>query len=239
MKKKKIIYGVLIVLLSLLILCFYNAFNGNPISQKLSEQALKRYLAEHYPKKNLRIEEGVYDFKYDEYAFDVIDLEDEKRKEPYMMTVRGFFKPEVSFDDIRFAHLDELLMERLNKEAEKELKTILAKKVSSLESIEVSIEVVKGQLKDDVKWSKRLKADKPMDIDIVLDATNSDKTDVCDAAKNIQHVLHDEGYDYEHVSINANTFVGDDTKDNEREIEDIKYEVGFDKDTKLQIDDVE
>ncbi|NPC91874.1 DUF3139 domain-containing protein [Bacillus sp. WMMC1349] len=235
--KKKKLYGVLIVVLSLLILYFYNAYNGNPISQKLAEKALEQYLAEQYPKKNLRIEEGLYDFKFGEYSFNVIDLEDEKRKEPYIMTVRGFFIPEVSFDDIRSAHLDEPLMKRLNKQAAKDLKTVLAEKVNKLKSVEVNMEIVKGQLKDDVKWSKRLKTDKPMGIDIVLDATKRDEKDIYDAAKTIQRLLHDEGYDYEYVMINANIFEGEDIEDKHTGY--VKYHLGFDRETDLQVDDVE
>ncbi|MDA1477238.1 hypothetical protein [Bacillus changyiensis] len=89
----------------------------------------------------------------------------------------------------------------------------------------------------DVKWSKQLKTDKPMGIDIVLDATKRDEKAVYHAAKTIQRLLHDEGYDYEQVMINVNIFEGEDIKDKHTGY--VKYHLSFDKETDLQVDDVE
>ncbi|WHF45596.1 hypothetical protein QKW34_04115 [Bacillus licheniformis] len=51
MMKKKVLYSVLIVLLVSFVLAAYNAFNGNPVSKKLSQTALEHYLTDRYPEK--------------------------------------------------------------------------------------------------------------------------------------------------------------------------------------------
>ncbi|MCY7790459.1 hypothetical protein [Bacillus haynesii] len=237
MMKKKILYSVLIVLLVSFVLAAYNAFNGNPVSKKLSQTALEHYLTDRYPEKDLRIDSGVYNFKFTEYVFEVTDTGDPKRKDPYLFSLRGFVQPEVYTDGIYEENLNEPLMERLGEEAGKEIKALLSKSIDQLKDVDVHVEVLKGKLKNDAKWEKSLRLDKPMQIHILLDAENAGRKEVYNTAQKIQRLLNEEGYDYESVTINANIFDGEDIKD--EEIGYLKYSTSFEKNTEIKLKDVE
>ncbi|MCY9149908.1 hypothetical protein [Bacillus haynesii] len=235
--KKKILYSVLIVLLVSFVLAAYNAFNGNPVSKKLSQTALEHYLNDRYPEKDLRIDNGLYNFKFAEYVFEVTDTGDQKRKDPYLFSLRGFIQPEVHTDGIYEENLNEPLMERLGEEAGKEIKTFLSKSINDLKDVHVYVEVLKGKLKNDAKWEKSLRLDKPMEVHILLDAANANRKDVYKTVQKIQRLLNEEGYDYEGVTINANIFDGEDIKD--EEIGYLKYSTSFEKNTEIKLKDVE
>ncbi|MCY8543081.1 hypothetical protein P9D59_03310 [Bacillus haynesii] len=237
MMKKKILYSVLIVLLVSFVLAAYNAFNGNPVSKKLSQTALEHYLTDRYPEKDLRIDNGLYNFKFAEYVFEVTDTGDQKRKDPYLFSLRGFIQPEVHTDGIYEENLNEPLMERLGEEAGKEIKTFLSKSINDLKDVHVYVEVLKGKLKNDAKWEKSLRLDKPMEVHILLDAANANRKDVYKTAQKIKRLLNEEGYDYEGVTINANIFDGEDIKD--EEIGYLKYSTSFEKNTEIKLKDVE
>ena len=237
MMKKKILYSVLIVLLVSFVLAAYNAFNGNPVSKKLSQTALEHYLNDRYPEKDLRIDNGLYNFKFAEYVFEVTDTGDQKRKDPYLFSLRGFIQPEVHTDGIYEENLNEPLMERLGEEAGKEIKTFLSKSINDLKDVHVYVEVLKGKLKNDAKWEKSLRLDKPMEVHILLDAANANRKDVYKTVQKIQRLLNEEGYDYEGVTINANIFDGEDIKD--EEIGCLKYSTSFEKNTEIKLKDVE
>lgn len=177
MMKKKILYSVLIVVLVSFVLAAYNAFNGNPVSKKLSQTALEHYLTDRYPEKDLRIDSGLYSFKFAEYVFEVTDTGDQKRKDPYLFSLRGFVQPEVYTDGIYEENLNEPLMERLGEEAGKEIKTFLSKSINDLKDVDVQVEVLKGKLNNDAKWEKSLRLERPMEIHILLDAANADRED--------------------------------------------------------------
>lgn len=54
------------------VLFAYSEFNGNFISKQIAKSTLKDYLAEHYPKTNVQLDKGTYNFKFGTYDFDVI-----------------------------------------------------------------------------------------------------------------------------------------------------------------------
>ncbi|KAA6447860.1 hypothetical protein FZC77_18255 [Bacillus swezeyi] len=237
MMKKKLLYSVLILLLVSFVLAAYNAFNGNPVSKQLSKKALEHYLADRYPEKNLRIDEGIYNFKFAEYTFEVTDIGDRERSDPYLFSLKGFVKPEVSADRIYEENLNGPLMERLGSEAGKEIKTFLSKSINSVAGVDVYLEVLKGKIEDDVKWEKNINLEGPMQIHILLDAANADRESVYNTSKKIQRLLNKEGYDYEYVSINANIFHGEDVKD--EDIGYVKYSTSFEKHTDIKLRDAE
>lgn len=234
MKRKKWIYIVLIIILVVPILFFYNAFNGNPIWKMASESALKDYLKETYPDQEFNIDEGFYNFKFSEYSFKVnkIGVEDQKK---YEINVRGFFKPTVAFDEIYMDNLDEPLMEKLGNEAAAELQTVF-KDVNSIVTINVRIEVLKGTYDTSINWSKDLKIEKPIYIDILMDAGNMPREQLLEEMKKMQSHLNTEGYTYDNVNINANLFDGKYGKDDQGYV---KYASSFTKDKKLSLKDIE
>lgn len=240
MKVKKMIYTALIVILVGFVLFLYNEFNGNPISKFVSKQVLEKYLTEQYPDREFRLREGVYNFKFKEYSYKVIEVgrPDEKGQGPheYELTVRGFLSPRVSIDEIRYELLDQRLMERLSAEAEEELTLLLGQHVQNIVKIEVGLEVLQGQLQDDVEWNKDIELDEPMNLYIVLNAASATKENILQDANQIQHTLNSAGYDYSYVMINGNIF---DVAGYEK-VEDsyVKFAVSFAKDSVLKQKDV-
>jgi hypothetical protein len=69
MKKKifKIIALVVAIGLIAFVAYFYNALNGNPLSQLLAERGTQRYLEEHFPGKDYYAEKVGYNFKFTNY----------------------------------------------------------------------------------------------------------------------------------------------------------------------------
>ncbi|MEI2401073.1 DUF3139 domain-containing protein, partial [Paenibacillus phytohabitans] len=74
MKKRRIIYSVILGLLVLFVLYLYNETNGNPVSKFFSTKVLENYLEETYPDREFRIEEGFYNFKFSTYDYNVIEI---------------------------------------------------------------------------------------------------------------------------------------------------------------------
>lgn len=62
-KGLKVIAGIIAIILILGILFVTNAFVGNPISAKLAERAINKYIEESYASLNLQVEKPVYNFK--------------------------------------------------------------------------------------------------------------------------------------------------------------------------------
>ncbi|MCH1625634.1 hypothetical protein [Fredinandcohnia quinoae] len=242
MKRKKMIYSILLVLLIGFILFFYQAFNGNPISKAYSKNVLGTYLNNNYPSKEFRIDDGVYDFKFSQYIFEVVEIGSIKDSDgglkKYEFNVSGFIKPVVNWDGIYYANLDEPLMEKLGQEAAKEIEGVLKEEVPSVHSVEIQIEVLKGKLDPATSWNKNLSLEKPIQMHIVLDSTNQTTKDVFDDAKKIQNIIESEGYKYDYVNINGNGFDNkySDGKDDRGYV---KFAISFEKDTKLQLNDVE
>lgn len=235
---KKIIYITLVVILIGFVLYAYNEFNGNLVSKYFSEHTLKKYLSEKYPEKELRVNEGTYNFKFKEYAYRVVEIgtvDAEKEPNEYEFNIRGFIMPKVHWDGIRESMLDQEVMDRLGAEGGTELSKLLKPNVPAVKEVEVHVEVLKGQLDTNASWSKDLPFDRPIQIYILLDANQMNKEEVYQTAQTIQKTLNDEGYTYE-SNINANQF-GRTGKAAEHGA--LKYAVYFERDTKIKLGDVE
>lgn len=240
MKKKKMIYSILLVLLIGIVLFFYNAFNGNPISKVYSKKVLENYLSDTYTNKEFRIKDGFYDFKFSEYIFEVIEIGNATEDGPakYEFSVSGFIKPIVTTDGIYYANLDEDLMMKLGQEASREIESILREKVASVKGVDIQLELLKGKLDSATKWNKDLPLEKPLQMHIVIDSTNQTKEDVLNDTKKIQTVLDSEGYVYDYATINGNGF-DQEHGDGKDERGYVKYSISFDKGVTPQLKDVE
>ncbi|MFS0836490.1 hypothetical protein [Paenibacillus sp. 1P03SA] len=227
-KKRKSLYIALLVLLALFVGSLYNSLNGNPLSKWLAGRELEQFMAEHYPEKRLRIEKGFYNFKFKQYEYRVREIgADAGKGEPaeYEFSVGGWI-PKVKVDGIRTANLDTALMERLSSEAAAELKGAFAGRVPAVREVTVQLEVVKGQLAENAVWTPSLKLDEPLYIHVVTDAAGASKEQVAEAAGEIAAVLDAGGYDYGHVTINANVM---DDKAGKDSYGYVKYVARFDK----------
>lgn len=236
MKKKRVIYSVLLVVLIGFVFFIYNSFNGNPLSKYLAQRELNTYLKETYPDQAFHISDGFYNFKFGEYSFDARQIGTDEAGTEYEFTLRGFLKPTVFWDGIYYSNLDEPLMEKLQNEAANEITELLADKLDVIANVSVQIEVLQGTYDQDVRWSKDLKIEKPLRLHMFLDSTNATREDVLIAAEIIQATLNEANYDYDHVTINGNIM---DKKVTEKDdFGYVKYVVSFHKDTHLKLKDV-
>ena len=205
MKFTKILLIVAMILLIGFVLFFYNAFNGNPVSKFLSKKELQAHLEETYPGREFTVSGGAYNFKDGGYDFTVVEVGSGRGGE-YRFFVRGFIIPQVVRDGIYDENLDVVLAERLNEQIVAEISPLIAERVGSLRDIKFYIEVLKGTYPDDVKWSKELAFEKPMDIFVGLDSTNQSKEDFLKDTVVIKNILDERGYHYDKIVFNGSGF---------------------------------
>ncbi|MVP01304.1 hypothetical protein [Paenibacillus lutrae] len=238
-KKRKVLYLALLIVLVVCVGSLYNSLNGNPVSKWLAKRELQQFITKTYPDKELRIKEGMYNFKFKTYHFAVVEIGttgDKGAAIEHEFEVRGL-KPEVVTDGIRMDNLDLALMEKLSEQAGAEIKQKIAAKVAAVKNVTVQLQVVQGQMASGTAWSKSLKFDEPLYIHIVLDSTKASKEEVLAAAQDIQSLLNAEGYDYRSFTINGNV-MGDEDAGAKDEFGYVKYSIGVDKNSKKTLKDV-
>ena len=233
-KKRKWIYVSLIIILVLPILFFYNAFNGNPVSKWAAASVLNNYLQETYPNQEFNVDNGFYNFKIGGYSFDVNKIGSEDQHQ-YELNVTGLFKPKVTYDEIYYANLDQPLIEKWQEEAAIELDEIF-QDIKGIVHINIQLEVQKGSYSLDTNWNKDLQLEKPIYIDILMDASQLPKKELLVAEmKKMQSDLKSAGYTYDTVNINANLF----DKDSKDDQGYLKYASFFTADQKISLRDIE
>ena len=239
MNKRKILFSVLALLLIGFVLFIYNEFNGNPVSKYFATKELESYLKETYPKKEFRLDPGSYNFKDKEYSFNVIEIGSTTPggtgPREYFFSVRGFINPTVQMDGIYTENLDQVLMEKIGKEAGEEIKTLLSQDVKTIISVEVYVEFLKGTFPADSHWNKSMKLEKPIWMHIYLDATNATREQVFEDVQKIQATLNKHGYEYASVNINANV-IGD--PKGKEDIGYVKFATSFKKNDVLKLKDM-
>ncbi len=243
MISKKRIYGLALGLLALLVLFIYNAFNGNPASKWLAQQSLEQYLKEQYPELELRVKKASYTFKNEEYIFEAVIIGGvEQEANPpgeFEFRMRGGIWPTtVAADGLYTSRLDEEKMEQLGREASAELQALLQPQVPSLRLVETHVEVLRGQLPAGASWSRELALPKPPWLYMVLDASQSSREELLEAAARIQTLLEEGGYVYRSVTINANRY-GDSAEQGKDARGRVTYVIRFDSQTELKLDDVQ
>lgn len=236
MKKRKWVYIILIILLALPVLFFYDAFNGNPLSKRLSKSTLKSYLAATYPEDEFRLSKPIYNFKDNGYDYDVRKVGDFSQTD-YQFIVTGLFGSNVHYDAIYYENQDTQLIEKLEQQASDELTALLQKEVPEILQVTPQLEVLKGTYDADTQWTKDFKAEKPMYIHIVVDTRELSKEAILQIAKTIQKTLNVNGYAYNHTMINAN-ILSDDKEEDKDSFGYVKYAISFEKDTKLKLKQV-
>ncbi|WP_068777142.1 hypothetical protein [Paenibacillus sp. FJAT-26967] len=239
-KKRKLLYLALLIVLVLFVGSLYNSLNGNPVSKWLAKRELQQFITKTYPDKELRIKEGMYNFKFKRYEFTVVEIGtsgDKGTALEHDFEVGGF-KPKVVIDGIRMDNLDFTLMDKLSEEAGEEIKRKIEPEIPEVRKVTVQLEVVQGQYAGDTRWNKSLKFDEPLYIHIVLDSTKAAKEEVLAAAQVIQSLLNAEGYDYRSFTINGNV-MGDKDAGAKDEFGYVKYSIGVEKNSKITLKDVE
>lgn len=236
-EKKKWVYILIIVVLAVLVLFFYTAFNGNPITKQLSKMTLNSYLDTNYPNEEFTIDKPFYNIKDSVYDFSVTRIGDSNQTQ-YDFTVTGIFNTKVQYDGIYYANQDTRLIKKFEKEAEEELSNLLIKDVPEIIEINVQMEILKGKHDLESVWNKGFIPEKPMYIYIAIDSRKLSIQEFFKATTTIQNSLNENSYDYWNVSIDGKLF------DNVNEIEDqyswyVKYSSSFEKDTLLDLKQVQ
>lgn len=238
MTKNKWLYSVLLVLVAGAVLFLYNAFNGNPLSKLAAKSTLKDHLESTYPEDRFVIQKEFFNFKDGGYNFFVTQIGDEQQTE-YGFFVTGFFGSMIQSDGIYYANQDEVLIDRLQKEAGEELLKFLQEKVPYVREVRPLLEVLKGKYSADTKWSKAFKPEKPMYIHIMIDSRELSKEQMLQQATIIQTSLNEAQYAYDHVTINGNIVDDSFGKVEDEESWVVKYAVGFEPDTQLELRDID
>lgn len=239
MKKTKMLLIVAMVLLISVVFYLYNGFNGNPISKYLSKKELQAYLEETYNDKEFAVRDGVYNFKVSGYEFTVAEIgstDADGNVMEYEFTVSGFLNPKVDRDGIYEANLDHQLASYLNEQIVKELSPLLKEKVETFYHMECYIEVLKGKYPDDVKWSKELELEKPIDFFIQLNSTNQSAEEFFKASQEIKKIIDKQGYDYNTIMFNGSGFF---LEGEESYSDYLKYSISVEKDEEFKKKELE
>lgn len=237
MTKKKWLYMIGIIIIVVPILFFYNAFNGNPVSKYTAAKSLEKHLEKNYPSDQFNIAKPYYDFKMEGYIIDVIRI-DEDNQIQYQFMMTNPLGTTVTLDGIYHANQDIGLINKLQDQANKELKDLLKDKVTTLEEVEVQLEVLKGKYDSDTNWDKNFKPEKPMYVHIIIDSGKMSNEEVLNVANVTQKTLNDSGYNYDHVTINGSVY-DDGSSEDEGSTSYVIHYVSFAEDTVLKIKDVE
>lgn len=231
--KKKIFIGIVLsvgIIVLFGIGYILNGLFGNPISHKLAEKELDAYIRETYPEMVYTMDDGIYDFKFGTYEFNVGD-ENNGRVYKMGVYVRGW-KNQIR-DEIRFESLDQKLMKKIGNQATAELDDILRPRISSLENVFASVEIVKGEFDESVKWDKDMPLSSPMNIYIELNSTHQSKEDFLKEVRLLQSLLNENGFTYDKVNVNGKLMEGEIVK--QLGAGPLLFSVTFKKDDKIRL----
>lgn len=132
MNRKKLVVGLLAITVFGCGLYTYHVWFGDPFTKNAAEQKLISYVKQTYPKKEIKITDGVYSAKTSEYVFQA-----NTQSHRYPMCTKGFFHPKVTCDGIEEAYT-ESIAGHVSEEASKEIKADLKKAVPQIIEADVA-----------------------------------------------------------------------------------------------------
>ncbi|WEY92681.1 hypothetical protein P5624_00760 [Bacillus subtilis] len=224
---KKLVFGLLAIALFGCGLYIYHVWFGDPFSKNAAEQKLVSYVKQTYPKKEIKITNGVYNAKTSEYVFEATS-----QSHRYPMCTKGFLHPKVTCDGIEEAYT-ESVAKHVNEEATKAIEADLKKAVPRLIKADAALSIENGQFTLDTKWNKQLAEKAPMSMTIQLDASGLSKTDAAKMAETVRKTLNEKGYKYSNGTIDCMQ------KDGDGGIGYVKYSIDFLSKAAIQSNDAE
>ncbi|HBI03630.1 MAG TPA: hypothetical protein DDY49_06340 [Paenibacillaceae bacterium] len=230
MKPHKIFYSLSLLVLIGFVMVIYNAFNGNPISKYYATKTLEKYVKENYPDKKLQIDHSYYSAtssKNPGYVFEVTEGPKE-----HQFKLCGTFNFTIFLDTIKIENSDETFTNKLEKEATKEIQSLLTNYVKPPFSVSVTLVVRKDQVPPNSNWSKDMKMEN-FSIHVSLASPNIKKEDLLKNAKTIQAALNEHGYPYNEVILS-----GSSEPEGDNHSSNSKFQITFKKDTQLQEKDI-
>lgn len=205
--KKKMIYSMIAASLIALVIGIYIKAAGNPYEIFKARESLKAYLEKTYPDKDLKIKwYAKYDSFNEDIRFEVLEKEPLGVETTYKFNVKSYEPYEVFIDTIHDSRIDKNTSQKLNKQAEQYILTLLQKKVPELHSVATDIEVYNN---DVTEWTPKVKAPRPIHIMLEIEKGNLTKDQILKQAKIIQKQLNDESIDYDlaevgyHATVNS------------------------------------
>ncbi|MGY2643247.1 hypothetical protein D3797_016915 [Bacillus subtilis] len=224
---KKLVFGLLVIAVFGCGLYIYHVCFGDPFTKNAAEQKLISYAKQTYPKKEIKITNGVYNAKTSEFVFQA-----NTQSHRYPMCTKGFLHPKVTCDGIEEAYT-ESAAKRLNEEASKEIEADLKKAVPQIIKADAALSIENGQFTLDTKWNKQLAEKAPMSITMQLDASGLSKTGASKMAETVRKTLNEKRYTYSNGTIDCMQ------KDGDGGIGYVKYSIDFLPKTAIQPNDAE
>ncbi|MBK4206242.1 hypothetical protein EGI09_20635 [Bacillus subtilis] len=224
---KKLVVGLIAIAIFGCGLYIYHVWFGNPFTKNAAEQKLVSYVKQTYPKKEIKITNGVYNAKTSEYVFQA-----NTQTHRYPMCTKGFLHPKVTCDGIEEAYT-ESVAKHVSEEASKAIEADLKKAVPQVIKADAALSIENGQFTLDTKWNKQLAEQAPMSMTIQLDVSGVSKTDASKMAETVRKTLNETEYTY------ANGIIDCMQKDGDGGIGYVKYSIDFLPETAIQPNDAE
>lgn len=205
MMKKKIIYSLIAASLIALVIGIYIKAAGNPYEISKARESLKAYIEKTYPDRDLTIKwYANYSSFNEDIRFEVLEKGSLGVETTYKFDVNSYEPYEVFNDTIHESLIDKNTSQKLNKQAEQYILTLLKKKVPELHSVDTDIEVYNN---DVTVWTPKLKTPSPILIMLEIEKGNLTKEQMLQQAKDIQQQLNSESIDYHLAEVGYSVIV--------------------------------
>lgn len=205
---KKFFYVIVVVLLVGLVVNIYCGINGNPLYINQAEKDMKIYLKKTYPDKDFKLGKVYYSMSFGSYTSEVTSPSDPSLS--FRLSWRS--KAKVFIDEYsRNLHKndkDDILSQKFSSEISKDVKTLLSSQISDFDSVNSEISIPSGKYDANISYSKDLN-EKPI-LYICMKGDKISKDNFVDRCIKIRDMLIQNGYKFNHLSIQYNAnFKGD------------------------------
>ncbi|GLC31850.1 hypothetical protein [Clostridium omnivorum] len=202
---KKILYGVVLVLLIGIIFWFYTGLNGNSMSKAQAEKDMKVYLQENYPDKDFELGPVGYSMSFGGYMAVVTSKSDSSIS--FNLSWRKGAK--VIYDEYIYKYSkDEALSKKFADEITERLKTILRSDIKGFNDVSSEIYIKKGVYNS----SDSFRVDMPEKITVwvYMKGDKISKEEFVERCVKARDLIAKEGYKIDTYSFHYNTsFAGD------------------------------
>ncbi|MGE7603392.1 hypothetical protein ACQKL5_13025 [Peribacillus sp. NPDC097675] len=192
--KKKIIYGVIAILLIAAIVFAYMQMSGNKAGKYKAKESLEEFLEQTYPDMDYEIKRSVgYGWTDETYDFNVVVKDSVAAETTYRFYVSGIEPYEVYSDTIHESKIEKETSKKLNAEAEQYILKLLQEKVPQVEYVDTDVEVYNKVAEE---WTPQMKTPKPIHIMLEIEKGELTKQQMVQQCMIIQELLNEKSIDY-------------------------------------------
>lgn len=225
--KKKIIYGMIAILLIAGVVFAYIQMSGNPFEKNRAKESLETFLDQTYPNMDYEIKRSAdYGWTDATFRFAVMETKAIGVETAYEYDVSAIEPYEILGDTIHFSKIDKEASKKLNTEAEQYILALLQKKVPEVGGVATDVEVYDKQ---DEEWTPQTKTPKPILIMLEIEKGDLSKEQMLQQSREIQKQLNSESIDYYLAEVGYHSVVDG---------EEIYDYTSFTPEQELTIDDV-